>query len=575
MKSWTFCLLLLAALLSLSACSKPKIYPLRWVYASNNLSDDSQVAELDSIVRVAAAHGLNGLYLSSGFDAIDLKQPEYFERLARIKSICDSLGMEIIPRCLDVGYNGGVLAHNKNLAEGLPVEETLFVVKKGEARVVADPPVGIVNGGFEKVVKKEIPGFTFGGPLDEIVFVDKTVVQEGKTALRFENFGGKEDNPGRLFMEIAVQPRRQYRLSLWVRTEGLDEANPFGSGRFRVEVLGGGERPLSYYDPRVRTTQDWKQVVVGFNSKTYNSVKISIGVWRGKTGRFWVDDLRMEEIGLVNVLRRNGTPLTVRGEKSGITYEEGKDYDPVADPELSFRFNHDGPQITIPAGSRIKESERLRVSYYHGMTVYQSQVTACMSEPEVYEIWRKDVQLIKQHLAPKKYFVSVDEVRAGGTCQACQDRHLTMGQILADCIRKQEAIIHEIDPQAEIVIWSDMLDPNHNARPREGNYYYLVDDSFTGSWENLSKDLIIACWSFRMRRESLDHFSSLGCRTLACGYYDEDSLANDSLWLEALDATPGAQGIMYTTWLDKYGLLGEFGDMVSSHQVPEKPGQKL
>ena len=33
-------------------------------------------------------------------------------------------------------------------------------------------------------------------------------------------------------------------------------------------------------------------------------------------------------------------------------------------------------------------------------------------------------------------------------------------------------------------------------------------------------------------------------------------------WLEALDRTPGALGIMYTTWQDKYSLLGPFGDLV-------------
>ena len=53
----------------------------------------------------------------------------------------------------------------------------------------------------------------------------------------------------------------------------------------------------------------------------------------GKEGKLWWDDLRIEEIGLVNVLRRPGCPVTVRGE-NGTTYEEGRDYEKIVDPLL-------------------------------------------------------------------------------------------------------------------------------------------------------------------------------------------------------------------------------------------------
>ena len=71
------------------------------------------------------------------------------------------------------------------------------------------------------------------------------------------------------------------------------------------------------------------------------------------------------------------------------------------------------------------------------------------------------------------------------------------------------------------------------------------------------------CWYYAKRAESLAHFSGLGFRTLAGAYYDGDTLDNPRGWLEALDGTPGAAGIMYTTWQNKYGLLAEFGDLVS------------
>jgi hypothetical protein len=33
--------------------------------------------------------------------------------------------------------------------------------------------------------------------------------------------------------------------------------------------------------------------------------------------------------------------------------------------------------------------------------------------------------------------------------------------------------------------------------------------------------------------------------------------------MESLDRTPGADGIMYTTWENKFKLLPAFGDLVS------------
>jgi hypothetical protein len=298
---------------------------------------------------------------------------------------------------------------------------------------------------------------------------------------------------------------------------------------------------------------------MGFNSLDYDMVRVYVGVWGGKSGRFWVDDLEIEEVGLLNVLRREGTPVVVRSAETGRAYEEGRDYAPIEDRRMNFRFDHEPPLIRILLSGRIKEGEGLKVSYYHGMGVNRGQVTACMSEPRIYEIMAEQAQLIHKHLGPNKYLLSMDEIRAGGACKACKKRGMTMGEILGYCISKQREIIRGVNPKAEVLIWSDMLDPNHNAH----GDYYLVDGDFSGSWKHVPKDLIIVCWYYKKRAESLKFFSSEGFRTLAGAYYDGDTLENPRDWLKELDKTPKATGIMYTTWRNKYDLLGPFGDLVS------------
>jgi hypothetical protein len=197
------------------------------------------------------------------------------------------------------------------------------------------------------------------------------------------------------------------------------------------------------------------------------------------------------------------------------------------------------------------------VSYYHGFSINDGQTTICMGEPKVYEIWRDMARRMHAAVAPPRYVLSMDEIREGGTCEACRGRN--MGKLLGEALTKQFQMLREVNPKVDVWVWSDMLDPNHNAH---GNYY-LVNGDYTGSWEHVPKDMGIMCWYYERRALSLPFFSKLGFRMMAGAYYDGDTLDNPRGWLEELDKTPGAQGIVYTTWLNKYKLLADFGKLVS------------
>lgn len=564
MKRNTRLSLLLLAVVTVLSCGRGEVYPLRWVYINSGLSNSADLEWVKDLARISAESGLSGIYFSSGFDAIDLRGDEYLARLRELRRYCDSLGLEIAARCCDVGYNGSLLSHNRNLAEGLPVVDALFVAgNNGEAALVSDPPVSAPNGSFEEISDGLPAGFVFGDSSAGCVFSDTEVFRSGKAGLRIQNLDNAGRGAGVVRLPVTVAPNRSYRLRAWIKVESMGESQPFGSGNLRLTAIGADGRQLGYRNIRDPRSEDWFEALIGFNSFDNSSVDISFGVQSRTPGRVWFDDLSIEEIGPVNVVRRPGAPLVVRGETNGIEYEEGRDFEPVSDPNLNFDYEHDSPPIKLKPGGRIRPGERLRVSWYHATRIYNDQITACMSEPEVYEIWSRTVPMIKEHLRPDYYFLNVDEVRVGGTCKACRDRGLTMGEIIGDCVRKQVEIVRSVDPEAEIVIWSDMFDPHHNAGDRRGDFYYLCAGNYKNSWEHLPEGLIIACWFHRMRYESLKHFSDLGYRTFACGYYDADDLEDDKTWLEALDVTPDALGIMYTSWLRKFDLLPEFGRLVS------------
>ncbi len=553
--TWTWHLAALLAAARSAGCAQSR-YPDRWVYVSRSLTRDEHVQEVGEIVSTAAEHGLNGMLFAAGLDALMRWDDERLQRLEQVKQICADASVEIIPLGFSVGYGGSVLGHNPNLAAGLPVKDALFEVHGSEAHLAADPPISIENGGFEEFAGDQFTGFRFHDKPGEVSFVDQHAFHGGQAAIRFQDFGGDQHGHARVMATAKVRPFAHYAFSCWLKTESLQPVSALA-----LQVYAE-DRALVSRRPSLEPTHDWTQVVLTFNSGDNEELRFYTGLWGGRSGKLWIDDMELEEVGLRGVLRRPGTPVSVSSENGETVYEEGTDFAEIVDPELhDFGGHHADPPLKLLPGSRIKDGDRLRVSFYHAAAIGSGQVSVCMSEPELYDYWRESVRSIHERLGSQKYFLSMDEIRAGGSCAACQARNMTMGEILGDCITKQCQIIREINSKATIYLWSDMLDPNHNAH----GDYYLVEGDFTGSWEHIPKDVVIVCWYHKQREPSLKFFSDLGFETLAGAYYDGDTLDNPRDWLDALATTPRARGIMYTTWRNKYDLLAGFGDLVSGY----------
>jgi hypothetical protein len=528
-------------------------YPDRFVWIFGwGLEKDSDVAEISRVIETSGKHGINGAVLSAGLDSLCQKSPDYFRRLEAVKRICERNDVELIPSVFSPGYGGGFLAHDRNLAEGLVVENAPFVVKADQARLASSSSGKLVNGGFEDYTENKIKGFNFHDQPGEISFVDAEVTHGGKASLRLENFTANAYGHARVMQEVKVQPHRCYRMTIWVKTEGLQPA-----GAFRLLVLAD-RRDLAPREFALPSTTDWRKITMLFNSLEYSKVLLYAGLWGGKAGKVWLDDWSVEEVGPANVVRRPGTPVTVRSQDGKVTYREGKDYAPLREPNLHpWRDDGEAVALKLVAGSRIRDGEQLQVSWYHSMIIHDSQVTVCMAEPAVYDIIDHEAKLLEEHLHPSRVLLNMDEVRMGGTCQACRSRN--MGELLGECVTRHSEIIRRHVPKAQIYVWSDMLDPNHNAHGK----YYLVEGDFTGSWTHVPKDLVMAVWGGEPREKSLSFFAGQGFRTLAACYYDADNLDEVKGWLRIARQTEGARGFMYTPWQRKYGLLGEFGDLVA------------
>ena len=509
----------------------------RWLFVWQDMGDPAQVDRVIARFPQAKADGYNGVAFSYNVAK---------DKAAALKEAAAANGLDLIAIVM-----GG--AHDRNYMEGVLVKDALFVAHNGAALLEQDNPTQPVNTDFEGVTGNHFTGWGFQDDEGVTTFADHQVAHGGKMSLRMESVGKNQYRHCRIAQPIKLQPHRQYHISVWLKTEGLSPADP------EVKVLSPDTATsINFQTFRAANTQDWKQYHLVFNSLDHSDGNIYLGSWYGKDGKAWWDDLKIEEIGLVNVLQRPGCPVTVRGE-NGTTYEEGKDFARIADPQLHpWIPYHDQPPIKLTADSRIREGERLRVSYYHPIVVYEDRLTSCLSVPKILEDWRQEVVQANELYHPAAFFMSHDEMRVMNQCALCQSKGMTPGELLAWNVHQAAQIIRDVRPDAEIWVWSDMFDPMHNAV----DHYYAVNGSLKGSWKGLDPGIGIVNWHGGLQGKNCQFFADLGLKQILSGYYDSDEDGSGiARWIANTDGSgrsasvPGIVGAMYTTWEDKYGAM--------------------
>ena len=509
-----------ALLCALAALTHPRPSPAAeprrlWFYYPTNLQVDENVARLEPIWRRAAAAGYTHVMLTDSKFArlgeLGSMEAVYFRNVGRVQQLANNLHLTIIPVLFSFGWSNNMLWHDPNLAEGLPVSNALFVVQVGQARLAADPAV------------------TFGKP----AWKDDCVALEGTVATLQDPAGNAR------FMYKFTLPRfRCYHVSVWVKTQDF-------RGTPEIKALADGQS-LQFQNLGVRPTQDWTRHDVVFNTLEHEQVNVYFGLWGGARGRLQWKDWRIEEAGLVNVLRRPGAPVTVQG------YVEGRDYERIVDPHLGntpwageYQAWHEPQAIR----THLPDGTRLRVSWYHPAIIYDGAVMACPSEPETRDLLADEARRMRAAWQAPGYMMGHDEIRTLNWDAACVCRGLSAGGILADNVRTCATLL----AGSGVYVWSDMFDPFHNAHTN----YYLVRGDLAGSWEGLDRSVTIVNWNFGKRDESLKFFADRGHQQIIAGYYD-GPVARVKEWLASAAKVPGVVGVMYTTWQNRYDDLEGF-----------------
>lgn len=538
-------------MMALSVCLVAQAEPyLKWVHIRNDISTDANLALFESVIARAGACGYNGVLWDSGLwgEGVDFRwDADRLARIERAKAKCRESGIEIVPMLWSVGRAMSLVDRDPTLAETDMLRDVPHVARGGRA--------------------------VFAPQGNTVVFSTNGVIRIDKAGVPNASF------------RFRVKPRTKYRVTALVDTDGVRRIPILAPprwpvrGSFGVSVSEfkdgkriGGSRE-SYNERRIGCVKDI-DLVLDFMTQDNDEEQLEFHIWNSATSG-WAEfrELKVEEIGVTAPVIREGAPFVVRSRASGRVYEQGRDYVvPKSKVIWSPRRCDGAVEIELVKGGAIAEGEQLLVDYASALVRSQSQVGVCMANPALRRFFDETAPEIDRLFGhPRKWFLSMDEIRSGGTCGLCRsDRGENLARLVAQCLADERDAIRRVRPDAQVFAWSDMYDPQANAG-NPGKDFALCRGDFAFTEFRAPKDVVSVVWAgpHEFARQSLEYFRGLGVPTLHGTYYDCDSIEHPRCRMSiALDREMRAKGTcigtMYTTWLPegKYTLLEPFAELM-------------
>lgn len=329
--------------------------------------------------------------------------------------------------------------------------------------------------------------------------------------------GHPEEKLWQRFAQLHATARRngmRPRVGGWAKWVNTD--SPWGADVTTLECI--------------RTTQ-----TLELHGRQSQPLRIASGhvapnvIYDVETGRSWEEE-----------------PVIVTDASGEVRYEEGSDYalnfggirsepyqkyeeTPQTQLEVLFSKVHHGegepagyplrrgetfnPPTAIKRlpGGEIEDGQRIQVTFsYIGPDPWSIlKVRYCRSDPRLHTdgpenyIWRWCTEPVR-YWGADAFALDVDETRVFAWDKRCFDSGKSRSEIWVDDIRYYYETIRAVNPRAELFMWSDMLDPGHNAKTygTEGAADLIADDGM--------KDIVMIPWKSSIARESVAFFAQEG-----------------------------------------------------------------
>jgi SLA1 homology domain 1, SHD1 len=516
----------------------PERFQYRMVLLHNtSLSSDAELETAKQQLRQAAITGYNCAVLATSGNLIQpqIAGDDYLARLRLLREEADYLGIGLVPSVMPFDSDALTKQFDPHLAEGLPARNLLYIVTGDKAHLRADPPIALTNSEFENAGQDGIPGWLVTGDLPgRTIEIDSSQALYGNSSLRFRN---ADERTGVVSyaatQKVWLPPFRLFRVSIWIRSDDPGQAR---CARL-VARIGGRYLGKRNHDPTEAC--EWDRLGLLFNSLSGGETDLSVSV-RASESRahtIWFDSLEIEHVGFANLSRRPDCPVVVRNER-GRAYEEGRDFELVdgqslaSTAESSFD-DDDTPQLTLARSTRIRDGERLRVSF-HSSTCC-CQISLCTSSRRVYDFFADGINPLREGLAPFGYHLATKYITTANWDNACLRTKKTPGAQWGDSLLRQIKILSGSGSRPVCFVWSDMYEPWTDPHRK----YWVRNGTFEDAWQYLPKDFVVLNANYTAEKSKSPRFFA------ANGY--SQVIAGDAKvgeWMQANAGIPGIVGVM-------------------------------
>ena len=254
---------------------------------------------------------------------------------------------------------------------------------------------------------------------------------------------------------------------------------------------------------------------------------------------FQGDSTRMAVRHLLNLPDTHPQLASARAGNANYTiFEEGKDYEIVStDPPVFHRLS----------GARFANGDTV---FFTG-DIYDPREARyhkpCPSEPAVYARQTEAIQATVSLLHPKTIHIGHDEVGLVDSDSRCRRRHLSGAELFAEQLNKAFKNVKEADPNIEVQLWSDSVNPYHNA----------AQIHLEKTADFLTRQFIVDHWFYDVNtpremdlmQKGMEFFLQRGFRVIVCPW---EHLTNHQFWEKLLRVyslhNPNVLGVMHTEW---------------------------
>jgi len=179
----------------------------------------------------------------------------------------------------------------------------------------------------------------------------------------------------------------------------------------------------------------------------------------------------------------------------------------------------------------------------------------CVSEEAVYKEFEKHIKNTIELLHPKKIHVNHDELGILNSDSRCLKQNKKDYELVAEQINRMREIIKKYDPEVEMIMWADAVNPYHNGAIK--NLERVCD--------LLEKDIIMAHWYY-----SAENFEQVDCVELGTKFFLDkgfriygcpwDNLVNQQVWERTAKNNSDSRnfwGLMHTQWSGRNAGLSQ------------------